>query len=102
MYVTKSQLQLDNMQFHVLSSSFSLSSKMAPTKDSSLSPFFMVILFAIWYSFNAGYNVYNATLKVFPLPITIAALQLLVGMFYVLPLWILGFRKVSDSHSMSS
>ena len=66
---------------------------MAPTKD-SFSPFVMVILFAVWYSFNAGYNVYNATLKVFPLPITIAGLQLIVGLLYVLPLWILGFRKV--------
>ena len=63
--------------------------------DTSFSPFFMVILFVIWYSFNAGYNVYNATLKVFPLPITIALVQLLVGLFYVLPLWILGVRKVS-------
>ena len=68
---------------------------MAPTKD-SFSPFVLVILFTIWYSFNAGYNVYNSTLKVFPLPITIALLQLIVGLLYVLPLWILGFRKVSD------
>jgi len=59
-----------------------------------LSPLVMLALFTIWYAFNAGYNVYNSTLKVFPLPITIAALQLLVGLFYVLPLWILGVRKV--------
>ena len=66
---------------------------MPPSKD-SLSPLVLVLLFTIWYSFNAGYNVYNATLKVFPLPITIAALQLLVGLLYVFPLWILGIRKV--------
>ena len=75
-------------------------------------------LFIAWYAFNAGtspknfghhfaplylifislffiigYNVYNAFLKVFAYPLAIATLQLGVGMFYAIPLWILGIRK---------
>lgn len=52
----------------------------------------LLVLFAAWYGFNAGYNVTNAHLKVFAFPITISALQLVVGLVYALPLWILGIR----------
>jgi drug/metabolite transporter (DMT)-like permease len=53
----------------------------------------MLALFAIWYTFNAAYNVLNAHLKVFPHPITISVIQLVVGLFYVLPLWVLNLRS---------
>lgn len=53
-----------------------------------------IFLFTLWYAFNAGYNVYNAHSKVFPYPITISVIQLLIGFFvYGLPLWILGIRE---------
>jgi solute carrier family 35 protein E1 len=51
-----------------------------------------LILFIAWYAFNAGYNVFNAHLKVFPYPLTIGMLQLAVGLAYAIPLWILGIR----------
>jgi solute carrier family 35 protein E1 len=50
-------------------------------------------LFVFWYAFNAGYNVYNAHLKIFAFPVTISTLQLLVGLVYAVPLWVLGIRK---------
>lgn len=50
-------------------------------------------LFVVWYAFNAGYNVYNSKLKVLHFPIAISAAQLLVGLVYAVPLWILGIRK---------
>lgn len=50
--------------------------------------------FAIWYGFNAAYNVYNAFVKKdFKYPWTTSTLQLMVGLVYALPLW--GF-KVRD------
>ena len=49
-------------------------------------------LFVAWYAFNAVYNVSNASCKVFAFPITIAILQLFIGLAYALPLWILGIR----------
>lgn len=51
-------------------------------------------IFVAWYAFNAGYNVYNAYIKVFGFPLTIAAAQLGVGLVYFIPLWILGVRKL--------
>ena len=53
----------------------------------------MVALFIVWYAFNAGYNVYNAYLKVFKYPLAIAAAQLGVGLLYAIPSWVLGLRK---------
>jgi solute carrier family 35 protein E1 len=53
----------------------------------------LVILFLTWYAFNAGYNVYNAHCKMFPYPIIISSLQLLIGLFYAVPLWITGIRS---------
>eukprot|EP01038_Epipyxis_sp_PR26KG_P009779 gene9779-13156_t len=58
-----------------------------------ISTLVLVGLFVIWYGFNASYNIYNAYLKVFAYPITISILQLAVGLFYAIPLWILGIRK---------
>ncbi len=54
-------------------------------------------LFTLWYGFNAGYNVFNAFVKKsFPFPLASAALQLLVGMAYAVPLWALKVRKVPN------
>lgn len=52
-----------------------------------------LVLFAVWYAFNAGYNVFNAHVKVFPFPITISILQLVTGLVYAVPLWLLGVRE---------
>lgn len=52
------------------------------------------LLFAVWYGFNAGYNVYNSYVKLLKLPVIISVLQLLVGLLYAVPLWVLGIRKV--------
>lgn len=55
----------------------------------------MVGLFVLWYGFNAGYNVYNAYVKKdFQYPFAIATLQLFIGLFYAVPLWLLGIRKM--------
>jgi solute carrier family 35 protein E1 len=56
----------------------------------------LLLLFTAWYSFNAGYNVYNAYIKTFGYPLAIAAIQLGVGMLYAIPLWILGVRKMPN------
>lgn len=53
----------------------------------------LFVLFVAWYAFNAGYNVLNSKLKVFPFPVTISMLQLVVGLAYSLPLWVLGIRQ---------
>eukprot|EP01036_Dinobryon_divergens_P028852 gene28852-37860_t len=59
------------------------------------SPLKLVGLFTFWYAFNAAYNVFNAYVKKdFGFPNTIAATQLLVGLFYAVPLWLLGRRKL--------
>jgi len=66
------------------------------TKSSSSSggssAFQLLVLFTAWYAFNAGYNVYNSKVKVFPFPLAISALQLLIGLVYAIPLWVLGLR----------
>jgi len=54
-----------------------------------------IFLFIIWYSFNAGYNVYNSKTKTaLSYPIFISILQLTIGLIYVVPLWLLRIRKV--------
>ncbi len=54
---------------------------------------FLILTFSIWYSFNAGYNVYNAYMKTdLTLPWTASFLQLLVGSVYALTLWFIGFK----------
>jgi len=49
--------------------------------------------FALWYSFNIGYNIYNKkVLNMVPnLTWTVGLLQLVLGLLYVFPLWITGF-----------
>lgn len=55
----------------------------------------MVALFTFWYAFNAGYNVFNAFVKKdFQFPLATAALQLVIGMVYAIPLWALKLRKL--------
>jgi len=50
--------------------------------------------FALWYLFNIGYNIYNKkALNALPIPYTMAALQLFVGIPYVFALWLTGLRK---------
>ena len=50
--------------------------------------------FALWYLFNIGYNIYNKkALNALPIPYTMAALQLFVGIPYVALLWATGLRK---------
>merc|ERR1719352_346923 len=50
--------------------------------------------FALWYLFNIGYNIYNKkALNALPIPYTMAALQLAVGIPYALTLWGTGLRK---------
>lgn len=55
----------------------------------------LLLLFALWYAFNCGYNVYNSYVKEqFKFPYAIAFAQLAVGLPYAIPLWILGMRQV--------
>jgi len=51
--------------------------------------------FALWYAFNIGYNIYNKkVLNAIPtLTWTVAVLQLVLGLLYVLPLWAFKVRK---------
>ena len=57
----------------------------------------LVGLFVLWYAFNAGYNVYNAFMKRdFAFPWTTAAVQLLIGLIYAVPLWALKLRKLPN------
>jgi len=51
--------------------------------------------FALWYLFNIGYNVFNKqALNAVAKPWTIATIQMMTGVFYFVPLWLLGLRKV--------
>jgi len=50
--------------------------------------------FALWYLFNIAYNIYNKqALNVLHFPWTVATLQMCTGLFYFVPLWVLGIRK---------
>jgi len=50
--------------------------------------------FALWYLFNIGYNIYNKRcLNILDYPWTIATLQMATGVFYFVPMWLLGLRK---------
>ncbi|GMI18256.1 hypothetical protein TrLO_g2753 [Triparma laevis f. longispina] len=52
------------------------------------------IYFFLWYTLNIGYNIYNKkVMTALPLPLTMACLQLAAGLIWILPLWLLGFRK---------
>lgn len=55
----------------------------------------LVGLFIIWYAVNCAYSVYNSKVKDdLEFPIAVAILQLIVGIVYVVPLWLLGIRKM--------
>lgn len=57
----------------------------------------MAGIFCVWYAFNAAYNVFNQYVKQdLQYPITNAAIQLLVGMLYAVPLWVLKIRKLPN------
>ncbi|CAJ1947477.1 unnamed protein product [Cylindrotheca closterium] len=50
--------------------------------------------FALWYLFNIAYNIYNKqALNVLDFPWTVATIQMATGIFYFVPLWLLGIRK---------
>ena len=50
--------------------------------------------FALWYLFNIAYNIYNKqSLNVLDYPWTVATIQMGIGIFYFVPLWLLGIRK---------
>lgn len=50
--------------------------------------------FALWYLFNIGYNIYNKqALNAMSYPWTIATIQMATGIFYFVPMWLLGLRK---------
>lgn len=70
----------------------------APAVDEKLKETLKLVgLFTLWYGFNAAYNVFNAFVKKdFQFPITTAALQLLTGMVYAVPLWALKARKIPN------
>jgi solute carrier family 35 protein E1 len=45
----------------------------------------------MWYALNVQYNLYNKKiLNIFPYPYTTALIQLASGVFYILPVWVLG------------
>ncbi|RYG64696.1 hypothetical protein EON64_13460, partial [archaeon] len=52
-------------------------------------------IFGLWYVLNIGYNIYNKkVLNMMPkLTYTVAWLQLVIGLLYLLPVWLLGIRK---------
>ncbi len=52
-------------------------------------------LFGLWYALNIGYNISNKKLlNLVPnLTYTVAFLQVLIGMIYLLPVWFLGIRS---------
>jgi solute carrier family 35 protein E1 len=50
--------------------------------------------FVCWYAFNALYNIYNQKVRAdFPFAFAVSTLQLLAGLVYIVPLWILRLRK---------
>ena len=55
----------------------------------------IVCFFLLWYVLNVMYNESNMTvLKVLGLPWSLAALQLGLGLLYVVPKWATGLGKV--------
>lgn len=62
------------------------------TKGNSLK---IGLLFGLWYVLNIGYNISNKKLlNLVPnLTYTVAFLQVLIGMIYLLPVWCLGIRS---------
>ncbi|GMH61776.1 hypothetical protein TrRE_jg758, partial [Triparma retinervis] len=51
------------------------------------------VYFLLWYGLNIGYNIYNKkVMNAYPLPFTMATIQLGAGLLWILPVWFLGFR----------
>lgn len=52
-------------------------------------------MFGLWYALNIGYNIYTKkVLNAVPqLSFTLSFLQLVIGMLYVVPMWITGLSK---------
>ncbi len=66
----------------------------APKPDPIMETLTTAAYFGLWYFFNIGYNIYNKqALNALPLPYTMAALQLVVGIPYCFALWATGLRK---------
>jgi solute carrier family 35, member E1 len=54
-----------------------------------------VFYVALWYGLNIGYNIYNKdTSNQFPFPWIIGCISLGAGLLYMLPVWLLGVRKI--------
>ncbi|KAM0035105.1 putative triose phosphate/phosphoenolpyruvate translocator, sugar phosphate transporter [Helianthus debilis subsp. tardiflorus] len=52
------------------------------------------VLFGLWYLFNIYFNIYNKqVLEVFPNPVTMTAVQLVVGTFIIFMSWALNIHK---------
>ncbi|KAJ0785488.1 putative triose phosphate/phosphoenolpyruvate translocator, sugar phosphate transporter [Helianthus annuus] len=52
------------------------------------------VLFGLWYLFNIYFNIYNKqVLEVFPNPVTMTAVQLVVGTFIIFISWALNLHK---------
>eukprot|EP00386_Alphamonas_edax_P003889 GDKI01011856.1.p1 GENE.GDKI01011856.1~~GDKI01011856.1.p1 ORF type:complete len:365 (-),score=91.22 GDKI01011856.1:600-1694(-) len=58
--------------------------------------FYTAVLFALWYIFNAWFNIDNkrALLMLTNAPITVAFFQMLTGWLFFVPLWLSGARKL--------
>ncbi|EKX43195.1 hypothetical protein GUITHDRAFT_158072 [Guillardia theta CCMP2712] len=55
----------------------------------------LAVYFIAWYALNVGYNITNKqVLNVFPCYATVAAAQLIVAWFWLLPQWAIGIRPV--------
>ena len=53
----------------------------------------LLLYIGAWYTLNVAYNDANKTvLKIVRLPYTMAALQLGLGLAFVVPMWLLGLR----------
>ena len=54
----------------------------------------LLLLFVVWYGTSVSYNVYNKKVNNdLLLPWTMGAAQLVIGMIYVVPLFLLSLRK---------
>jgi drug/metabolite transporter (DMT)-like permease len=69
-----------------------------PEKDSLSHRLKIGGLFGLWYALNIGYNIYNKkVLNMVPsLTYTVALLQLVIGLVYILPVWALKIRPAPE------
>ena len=93
--LSKAASQIAGLQSNSDVKCIAAASVAAPVASTGTDSLKMVGLFVLWYGFNAGYNVYNAYVKKdFQFPFATATLQLLIGLFYAVPLWLTGIRKM--------